>query len=237
MPTTPKRPRTRSALARMWYEAKAVIAMATKTGIACHQRRDCPMRTIAVEIAPGPASMGTPSGVTPTSSFCCPSLSSASLSWVPDRRASSISMATKKRSTPPAILNAGSVIPKTLKIRLPARAKPLNTAKHVQEACLAAARLRSSRSPAVSARKEGTVASGSTMKKIELRATSENWINASICCLSIAGFRKTTRPVAWPVAFLARFPRGERLRLFQYGCSSPPQKRPSSLSDNTQHAH
>jgi len=66
------------------------MAIAANTGAACHQCFDWPISTITVEIAPGPASIGMPRGVTPISSFCWPSSLSSIDSCVPDRLASSI---------------------------------------------------------------------------------------------------------------------------------------------------
>ena len=43
--------------------------MAAYTPIVVTGLFDAPARTITVEIAPGPASIGTPSGMIPTSSF------------------------------------------------------------------------------------------------------------------------------------------------------------------------
>ena len=47
--------------------------MATKIGMACCHVGDAPIKTITVEIAPGPASSGIPRGVMPMSSLCEPS--------------------------------------------------------------------------------------------------------------------------------------------------------------------
>lgn len=75
---------------------------------------------------------------------------------------------------PPAILKAGSVIPKSLKMRVPASEKRPRTRKQVQAAWRAIRRRFSSLSSAVITRNAGIVASGSTMMKIELRHTNEN---------------------------------------------------------------
>src|SRR2546422_356510 len=80
---------------------------------------------------------------------------------------------------PPAILNAGRVMPKTLKITLPVEAKTVSTRKQVQAARLAVLRFRFSLSCAPMARNAGIEASGSTVNSTELRETKENWITLS----------------------------------------------------------
>src|SRR5579862_774509 len=85
-----------------------------------------------------------------------------------------MSIPIKRRIKPPAILKAGSVIPNSLKIRVPAIAKLQSTAKQVQAARLAICCLRSAPAPAVIIRKVGIAAIGSTKKKIEVKATNEN---------------------------------------------------------------
>src|SRR5437879_534484 len=95
--------------------------------------------------------------------------------------------------SPPAISNAGNVIPKNLKIKLPAKANALSTTKHVQDARFAIRRRRDCSESAVIARNEGTAAKGSTRKKMELNATSENWkteLNDS--CMSDSAFAPTS---------------------------------------------
>src|SRR5438477_176747 len=83
-------------------------------------------------------------------------------------------MPMSRRITPPAISNAGKVMPKNLKMSPPARAKELSTMKQVMAARLAMRRRRPVSAPAVMARNEGTAAKGSTKKKMELKAMSEN---------------------------------------------------------------
>jgi hypothetical protein len=74
----------------------------------------------------------------------------------------------------PAILNAGNVIPKTLKTRLPVSANEVSTTKQVNAARRAAWRREGWSSSAVMVRKAGITAKGSTRKKIEVKAISEN---------------------------------------------------------------
>jgi hypothetical protein len=83
-----------------------------------------PISTITVEIAAGPASIGIPSGMIPASAFDAPSAASSGVSFVVDLFAWRLSMPIYMRMIPPAILNAGSVMPKRRKRRLPATAKP-----------------------------------------------------------------------------------------------------------------
>src|SRR6266702_963732 len=81
---------------------------------------------MTVEIAPGPASIGRPSGMMPMSSFWMPSAFSTAVSRCWLRRAWTMSSALSPISTPPAILNAPMVIPKILKMRLPPSANAIS---------------------------------------------------------------------------------------------------------------
>ena len=60
-------------------------------------------RTITVEIAPGPASIGTPNGMIPMSSFWMPSAFSAGVSRCWLRRACTMSRALSPSRIPPAV--------------------------------------------------------------------------------------------------------------------------------------
>src|SRR6266550_2611570 len=88
-------------------------------------------RTMTVEMAPGPASIGTPSGMIPMSSFSMPSAVSTAVSRCWLRRACTMSSAFRPISTPPAILNAPIVIPKILKIMLPPSANAISVIAQV----------------------------------------------------------------------------------------------------------
>ena len=146
-----------------------VIAMNTTP--ICHQVGEGPISTITVEIAPGPASMGMPRGIMPASSLLAPSAVSPGVSWVADRRACNISSPMRMRMMPPAISNAGKVMPKRRKMRLPASANALNTMKHVSAAFLARRRCSPCPASAVMTRNAGIAANGSTRKKIEVSVT------------------------------------------------------------------
>ena len=78
---------------------------------------------------------------------------------------------------PPAILNAGSVIPKTLKTRLPVSANKDGTRKQVNAARRATWRRESWSPSAVIVRK--ATGKGSTRKKMEVNAISENLTTAA----------------------------------------------------------
>ncbi len=85
----------------------------------------------------------------------------------------SMSSPISSRISPPAISNAGSVIPNILKIICPPTAKLVSTMKQVI-APLRAMRLRRTGSAlCVIARNDGMAANGSTRKKMELNASSE----------------------------------------------------------------
>src|SRR5579862_5695490 len=89
-------------------------------------------------------------------------------------------MPISSKITPPAILKAGSVIPNSLKIRVPAPAKAESTRKQVQAARRAMRRRWSTSAPAVMIKNVGIAAIGSTRKKIEVRDTRKNWSRAAI---------------------------------------------------------
>jgi len=82
---------------------------------------------MTVVMAPGPAKRGIPNGTTPTSSFS--EASSASSSVILDLVSCPLVMvkAIENRRMPPAILNAGIVIPYRSKMTLPKRAKTTRT--------------------------------------------------------------------------------------------------------------
>jgi hypothetical protein len=79
----------------------------------------------------------------------------------------------RSRISPPAISNAGSVIPNKRKMYCPATAKLASTTKAVMLAFLAVARRSAAFSPSVTARNVGSAANGSTRKKMELSASKE----------------------------------------------------------------
>ncbi len=117
----------------------------------------------------------------PASSLLAASCASSLDSCVADRFASSMSSPISSRITPPAISNAGSVIPNIRKMYCPATANPLRKNNAVSEA-FQAIRLRLASSlPAVTARNVGNAANGSTRKKIELSASTENRTYTECC--------------------------------------------------------
>src|SRR5208283_2511765 len=99
------------------------------------------------------------------------------------------------RISPPAISNAGNVMPNMRKMNWPAMAKLVSTMKQVI-APLRAIRLRRAASAlSVMARKDGMAAKGSTRKKMELSASSEKrtmgaWLSSLIA--SAAELEKST---------------------------------------------
>src|SRR6185437_11864932 len=78
------------------------------------------------------------------------------------------------RMMPPAILNAGKVMPKARKIRLPAMANEQSTIAHVQAERRAISRRSAGGESAVIVRNMGITAKGSTRKKTEVIASSAN---------------------------------------------------------------
>src|SRR5689334_2912645 len=125
-----------------------------------------------VEIAAGPASIGTASGVIAMSSFAAPSAVSAAVSSTGDRCALSISNATSNRTSAPATCTAASVMPSSENNHWPASAKPPKIAKATRQATRAMRSRWMSVQREVIARKAGTVAMGSTMTKRELKAST-----------------------------------------------------------------
>ena len=159
-----------------------------------------PTSTMTEEMAPGPASMGMPSGTIPASSFAAPSTVSPCVSCVGDRRASSMSRPMSSRISPPAISNAGKVMPNMRKISCPATAKLVSTMKQVSEPLRAMRLRRRGSACCVMARNEGIAANGSTRKKMELSASTEKrtmgaWLTRSMppwLCWSGARFEART---------------------------------------------
>ena len=105
--------------------------METYTTADCAAPCACPASTIAVEMAPGPASIGIASGVTATSSLSCPSYSSSRPSWV-RRSPCSMSIATYHRMSPPAVRNAASVMPKARNSMVPVAPNTTSTVIAIQ---------------------------------------------------------------------------------------------------------
>src|SRR2546425_11413801 len=130
---------------------------------------EAPVSTMTVEMAPGPASIGTPSGMMPTSSFSMPSACSAGVSFCWLRRACTMSSAFSPIRIPPAILNAPIVMPNSRKIRPPPSANAVRVIAHVHAPRRAIAPRTSGVSRAVIARKLGTAVSGSTMNSTEVK--------------------------------------------------------------------
>ena len=180
MPVSPSIVRTRSAAAKIRYAEKAVQANASTTNENFKGVRTVPISTITVEMDPGPASIGMPSGTMPMSSLCAPSLASLAVSLVAGRRACTMSIPIRSRMMPPAILNAGRVMPRISKTKVPAKAKAVSKRKQVQAARLAIRRRCWLVESAVMARKVGTSANGSTRKKMDERVTRKNWTAAEI---------------------------------------------------------
>jgi hypothetical protein len=130
--------------------------------------------TVMVAIAPGPASIGMPSGMIAASSLTTPSLSSSGLVRTRERCARSISSAIENSRIPPAILNAPSVMPNSLKMNPPAAANTISVVAIVTDALSAVCRFLAGESPCVIDRNIGITANGSTTKKIAENVTSVN---------------------------------------------------------------
>src|SRR6185437_1860654 len=100
-----------------------------------------------------------------------------------------MSMPISSRISPPAISNAGSVMPNIRKINCPASAKAVSTIKQVSAALPAILRRRAVSAPSVIAMNEGIAANGSTRKKIELSASRLNrtYVECNSCHATPAG--------------------------------------------------
>jgi len=174
IPDSPSRAKTRSPARSIIHEI-SIVAMIDACTMSFDIGADaCAPSTITVDMAPGPASIGIPRGVIPTSSFCSPSTSSSVPSWVV-RFARSMSIATSQSMNPPAIRNAGSVTPNILRITSPADANMRSVIPAAMQAALAVFFRRSASSPRVKARYAGTTAIGSTRKRIDVNVTNANW--------------------------------------------------------------
>src|SRR5256884_2510359 len=149
--------------------------MAAETAAAVSGVFAAPLSTITVEIAPGPANMGMPSGMIPTSSFSIPSAFSTAVSRCWLRRACTMSSAVRPITTPPAILNAALVVPKRRKIKLPPRADAVRVTPQVQAPRRAMSRRTGGGSRAVIARKVGTAVSGSTLDRTDVSTRNRSW--------------------------------------------------------------
>src|SRR5215472_5006929 len=91
-----------------------------------------------------------------------------------------MSRATAKRSTPPAILKAGTVMPKKRKMSEPPRPNAVSTRKQVSEARRAMLACASRGCSPTRARKMGTAAKGSTMEKSDPKQTREKDVSGLI---------------------------------------------------------
>src|SRR5690625_2815586 len=116
-------------------------------------------RRITVEIAPGPQRSGTARGETAISSFWVASSVSSVVKRF-GREDRSISKANTERIRPPAILNAGIVIPRIWKRNGPINAKTASNPVAKIHANRAIRTRSAGRSCGVIARKRGTVESG-----------------------------------------------------------------------------
>ena len=144
-----------------------VSTTAATTGSA--DASDVPERaisTMAVAMAPGPASSGMASGTMATSSFTTPSSSSVGLVRVEDGRARSMSRDVIKSRMPPATRKAPSDTAKTWKMTRPKTAKNSISPHATRQARRAVLRICCLESPAVIARNSGTTPMGSTTKKM-----------------------------------------------------------------------
>ena len=146
------------------------------TGTAKRMRPALAISVVTVAMAPGPARSGMAKGKTATSSFSAPSCSSSGVVRVRTCWARNISMEVSRSRTPPATLKAPSVTPKTLKIRVPARAKVVRIRKAVIDARFAMSARFWGGSLRVIAMKTGMTPIGSTTKKM---AESESRLKLS----------------------------------------------------------
>src|ERR1043166_5210524 len=131
---------------------------------------------ITVEIAPGPASIGTARGVMAISVFFMPASVSSSVSRTRERSARNMSSATSNSTMLPAIWNAGKVMPRTRKIKSPARANVTRMPALTKQASCAIFVRCCGVSLGVMARKAGTTPSGSMMAKSDVVARRMNSI-------------------------------------------------------------
>ncbi|OGS64260.1 MAG: hypothetical protein A3K59_02215 [Euryarchaeota archaeon RBG_19FT_COMBO_69_17] len=129
---------------------------------------------MTVVIAPGPARRGMPRGTTPTLSRSRLSCLSRSVIFVRGRSPWSISRATPKRRTPPAIWNAGIVNPKPAKIQWPKTAKTPRVVTATRQLLAMTSRFSAGVMSSVRTEKNGTTPRGSTIAKMEAMAVAPN---------------------------------------------------------------
>src|SRR3990170_7487579 len=129
---------------------------------------------MTVVIAPGPARRGMPRGTTPTLSRSRLSCLSRSVIFVRGRSPWSISRATLKRRTPPAIWNAGIVNPNASKMNCPNTAKTPSVAVATRQLFEMTSRFSPGVMSSVRTEKKGTIPRGSTIAKMEAMAVAPN---------------------------------------------------------------
>jgi hypothetical protein len=112
----------------------------------------------------------TASGVMAMSSLSAPAAVSSDVSRTSERRARSMSSATRSNTMLPPIWNAGSVMPSSRKIQFPVAAQTIRTPPATQQASRAIRMRLAGESVGVIARNAGSVAIGSTMMNSELKA-------------------------------------------------------------------
>src|SRR5947209_7885704 len=140
-------------------------------------------------MAPGPARIGMASGKTLTSWLASASIPSSGVSRVRDGRAKSMSIAMRSRRTPPAIENAGTVIPSACRKNRPANANRTRMTAAISTA-LRIVLSRSLRSiSGVSARKRGAIPTGSTTLTMVATAAAKNDISLEQLHLQVVNNR------------------------------------------------
>ena len=154
------------------YEITAVTTIDSPKSSSCHSACACATSTITVAIEPGPASSGIASGTIATSGLAWASWTSLPLVRVREGMLRSMSSAVSISSRPPAILNAASVRPNSLKIRPPPTMKVSRMAAVMTQARRAICCRFCSLSPSVMVINTGTTAMGSTTKKMAENATT-----------------------------------------------------------------
>ena len=128
-------------------------------------------------MAPGPAIRGIPIGLIAMSSLSCDSSCSAGVVLERPTLASSILSPFLKKSIPPIIWNASSVIPKKLKIREPRIANNSNVIKAVAEPFFAILTLSSLENLSVITISNGAIPMGLIRVKSVVKQSIKNCVS------------------------------------------------------------
>ncbi len=165
-PVTPRNLITRTALSSTTRVRSSTAARAAITPAVSSGERARPISSMIEVSAPGPASSGNASGKTETSVLRCASSCSGTVGVrMPERRANTMSVASRKSRIPPAMRKAGRVMPSASSTSSPRNPKTKSNTAAMATARSAVRRLNSSGAPPVRAANTAAVLTGSMMTR------------------------------------------------------------------------